>query len=432
MFDIEDLIAREVLDSRGYPTLEVDCLLSGGALGRAAVPSGAANRRAARELRDGDDRYSGRGVLQAADAVFDEIYRALEGLDARDQVLVDRTLIELDGSAEKSRLGANTTLGVSLAVARAAAETAGLPFYAYLGGPMATLLPVPIMGALAGRRAAGPGLDVEGLAFVPMGFETFSESLRAGVECYHTLGRLLEHRGLGTAVSDDGAYRAEIASSRDGLELLVQAIDAAGYEPGGQVGLAVDVAASHLVEGSNGHGTSYAFPGEGRGGLYVHDLIALYREWLESFPILSIEDGLAEVDLEGWVVLTGELGEDVQLVGDELFASNPQLIADGIAEGLANAVVMKVDQVGTLTEALKGVEMAKINSYVNILGARPGETEDTALADLAVATQAGQVKAGAPCRGERVAKYNRLLRIEEELEDAASFPGTTAFPRWEY
>lgn len=430
MFEIEELVAREILDSRGQPTLEVDCLLQGGVLGRAGVPAGiSAGQREAAQLRDREARFRGRGVRQAIEAVDDEIHRVLCGMDARDQVLVDRTLIELDGTPDKSRLGANTLLGVSLAVAKAAAEMAGLPLYRYLGGPMATLLPVPMMNMLCGGAHANNTLDLQELMIVPMGFETFSEALRAGCEVYEALRQLLDGRGLSTAVGDDGGFAPNVQNSRAALDLLMKAIETAGYEPGAQVALALDVAASGLVEGTNGQGVSYGFLREGRRGLHAPEMIALYREWRERYPIVSIEDGLAESDLEGWHELTDQLGDDLQLVGDDLFVTNPQLLAEGIAEGIANSLLVKLDQVGTLSEAMKAVEMAKINSYTNVISHRSGETEDTFIADLTVATQAGQIKTGAPCRGDRVAKYNRLLRIEEELEDAASFPGASAFPR---
>lgn len=431
MFDIEELVAREILDSRANPTIEVDCLLAGGALGRAAVPSGASTgAREALELRDGGERFHGKGVTKAVDFVHEEIARAIEGMDARDQVLIDRTLIELDGTVEKSRLGANALLGVSMAVAKAAADQAGLPLYTYLGGPTATLLPVPLLNVLNGGAHANNSVDIQEFMLVPMGFDTFSEALRAGVETYHTLRKLLDSKGLSTAVGDEGGFAPNLKSNRAALDLLMEAIDKAGYQPGHQIALALDVAASELAEGANGHGVTYALPGEGRHDMKAGDFIDLYRDWLGAYPLVSIEDGLAENDVDGWRHLTDELGDDVQLVGDDLFVTNAQILADGISEGLANSLLVKVNQIGTMTETLKAVEMAKINAYTNIISHRSGETEDTTIADLSVATQAGQIKTGAPCRSDRVAKYNRLLRIEEELEDAASFPGPTAFPRW--
>jgi len=432
MFNIEELIAREILDSRGNPTIEVDCLLEGGALGRAAIPSGASTgSREAIELRDGGERFGGKGVTRAVDHVHDEISRAILGMDARDQVLIDRTLIELDGTLDKSRLGANAVLGVSMSVAKAAADQAGLPLYAYLGGPMATLLPVPLLNVMNGGAHANNSIDIQEFMVVPFGFETFSEALRAGAEIYQALKKLLGEKGLSTAVGDEGGFAPNLPSNRAALDLLMQAIEKAGYRPGEQVGLALDVAASELIEGTNGKGLRYGLPGEGRSKLDSGDLIALYTEWLEVYPLVSIEDGLAEGDTEGWRQLTDELGEQVQLVGDDLFVTNPMILADGISEGLANSLLVKVNQIGTLTETFKAVEMAKVNSYTNILSHRSGETEDTTIADLAVATQSGQIKTGAPCRSDRVAKYNRLLRIEEELEDAATYPGISAFPRFE-
>jgi enolase len=432
MFTIEELIAREILDSRGNPTLEVDCLLEGGALGRAAVPSGASTgSREALELRDGGDRFGGKGVTRAVDHVHDEISRAILGMDGRDQVLIDRTLIELDGTLDKSRLGANALLGVSMAVAKAAADQAGLPLYAYLGGPMASLLPVPLLNVLNGGAHADNSVDIQEFMVVPYGFETFSEALRCGAEIYQALKKLLKEKGLSTGVGDEGGFAPNLPNNRTALDLLMQAIEKAGYRPGEQVGLALDVAASELIEGSNGQGLRYALAGEGRGRLHSGDLIQLYSEWIDKYPLVSIEDGLAEGDADGWRQLTDELGDRVQLVGDDLFVTNPQILAEGISEGLANSLLVKVNQIGTLTETFKAVEMAKVNSYTNILSHRSGETEDTTIADLAVATQCGQIKTGAPCRSDRVAKYNRLLRIEEELEDAATYPGLSAFPRFE-
>ncbi len=432
MFDVEELVAREILDSRGNPTLEVDCVLASGALGRAAVPSGASTgAREALELRDGGERFGGKGVTKAVEHVEDEIARAVEGMDARDQVTIDRTLIELDGTFDKSRLGANAILGASMAVAKAAAEAASLPLYAYLGGPTSTLLPVPMLNVLNGGAHANNSVDIQEFMVVPMGFETFSEALRAGVEIYHTLKKQLDAQGMTTAVGDEGGFAPDLPNNRSALDQLMQAIEAAGYRPGDQIGLALDVAASELAEGENGQRVSYNLPGEGKSGLASDDLVALYGEWISAYPLVSVEDGLAENDHDGWRSLTLELGDAVQLVGDDLFVTNPQIFADGIAGGLANSLLVKVNQIGTLTETFKAVEMAKVNAYTNVISHRSGETEDTIIADLSVATQAGQIKTGAPCRSDRVAKYNRLLRIEEELEDAAAYLGPTAFPRWE-
>jgi enolase len=430
MFCIEEIVAREILDSRGNPTLEVDCILDGGVGGRAAVPSGASTgSREALELRDGGKRYRGKGVTKAVANVLDDIAPRLRGMDARDQCRIDRSLIELDGTPAKSRLGANATLGVSLAVARAAAEASGLPLYAYVGGPAATVLPVPLLNVLNGGAHADNSLDIQEFMLVPLGFDSFAEALRAGVEIYHTLKEVLKKQKMVTAVGDEGGFAPDLKSNREALDLLMQAIEKAGYTPGKQVALALDVAASELVEKSRGK-VKYALAGEGRTGLASSDLIALYREWIGAYPLVSIEDGLAENDWDGWKELTAELGKRVQLVGDDLFVTNPEILAKGIKEGLANSLLVKVNQIGTLTETLEAVEMAKTRAYSNVLSHRSGETEDTTIADLAVATRAGQIKTGAPCRSDRVAKYNRLLRIEEELEGVATYPGAAAFPRW--
>jgi len=440
MFCIEEIVAREILDSRGNPTLEVDCVLDGGVGGRAAVPSGASTgSREALELRDGGKRYQGKGVRKAVANVADEIAPRLRGLDARDQARIDRALIDLDGTPGKSNLGANAMLGASLAVARAAAEASGLPLYAYVGGPAATVLPVPLLNVLNGGAHADNSVDIQEFMLVPIGFDRFSEALRAGVEIYHTLKGVLKKKGLVTAVGDEGGFAPNLKSNREALDLLVAAIEKAGYKPGSQIALALDVAASELVEEGEKPksekkkakgGTRYALAGEGRTGLASSDLIALYREWIDAYPLVSIEDGLAEGDWEGWKEMTAELGNRVQIVGDDLFVTNPEILTRGIAEGLANALLVKVNQIGTLTETLEAVEIAKTHAYSNILSHRSGETEDTTIADLAVATRAGQIKTGAPCRSDRVAKYNRLLRIEEELEGVAAYPGAKAFPRW--
>ena len=431
MFVIDEIIAREILDSRGNPTLEVDCLLEGGAVGRAAIPSGASTgSREALELRDGGERYLGQGVRQAIGNIEQEIAPELKGLDARDQALIDRTMIELDGTASKSRLGANAILGVSLAMAKAAAETAALPLYAYLGGPSATVLPVPMLNVLNGGIHADNSVDVQEFMLVPCGFGSFAEALRAGVEIYHGLKGVLKAQGLTTAVGDEGGFAPDLKSNREALDLLVRAIEESGYRVGEQVALALDVAASELVSGTEREQVEYALPGEGRSKLSAADLIALYEEWLAAYPLISIEDGLAENDHQGWRELTVALGERVQLVGDDLFVTNPEILAQGIHDGLANALLVKLNQIGTLTETLRAVELAKTSGYANVISHRSGETEDTTIADLAVATRAGQIKTGAPCRSDRVAKYNRLLRIEEELEGVAFYPGRAAFPRW--
>jgi enolase len=430
MFAIAEIAAREILDSRGNPTLEVDCVLDGGAGARAAVPSGASTgSREALELRDGGERYGGKGVLTACRNVRDEIAPALRGLDARDQALVDQRLRDLDGTPAKSRLGANALLGVSLAVAKAAAEATGLPLYAYLGGPAGTLLPVPMLNVLNGGAHADNSVDVQEFMLVPLAFDRFAEALRAGAEIYHALKEVLKKKGLSTGVGDEGGFAPDLKTNREALDLLLQGIERAGYRPGEQVALAVDVAASELVEERRGGPTRYALAGEGKSGLAASDLIATYREWLDAYPLVSIEDGLAEDDREGWRELTAALGGRAQLVGDDLFVTNPATLADGIAGGLANALLVKLNQIGTLTETLEAVDLAKRNGYANVISHRSGETEDTTIADLAVATRAGQIKTGAPCRSDRVAKYNRLLRIEQELEEAAVYAGAGAFRR---
>ncbi len=433
MFAIEEILAREILDSRGNPTLEVDCVLDGGAGGRAAVPSGASTgQREALELRDGGKRYGGKGVLKAVANVREQIALELKDMDARDQALVDRAMIELDGSDNKSRLGANAMLGVSLAVAKAAAEAAGLPFYAYLGGPAATVLPVPMLNVLNGGAHADNSVDVQEFMIVPLGFGSFSEALRAGTEVYHTLKGVLKDKGLVTAVGDEGGFAPDLASNREALDLLMSAISKAGFKPGRDIALALDVAASELVEKRRGKKVkAYALEGEGRKGLTGSDLVELYAEWVDAYPLVSIEDGLAEDDWEGWKELTERLGDAVQLVGDDLFVTNPEILARGIAEDTANAMLVKLNQIGTLTETLEAVEMARTHGYANVISHRSGETRDTTIADLAVATRAGQIKTGAPCRSDRVAKYNRLLRIEEELGSVARYPGRAAYPRFQ-
>jgi len=432
MFEIEEVAAREILDSRGNPTIEVDCLLSGGALGRAAVPSGASTgTREALERRDGGKRYAGKGVLGPVRAVEEELGPELQGVDARDQAQIDRGMIALDGSETKERLGANAILGVSLAVAHAAAEASGLPLYAYVGGPAATVLPVPLLNVLNGGAHADNSVDVQEFMLAPIGFTSFGEALRAGVEVYHTLKKVLLAKGLSTGVGDEGGFAPNLKSNQEALHLLMEAIEEACYKPGEEIALALDVAASELADGKDGEDpATYSLAGEGKTGLRASDLVALYAQWLDAYPLVSIEDGLAEGDRDGWRELTQELGARVQLVGDDLFVTNPKILAQGIADGLGNALLVKVNQIGTLTETLDAVELAKTHAYANIMSHRSGETEDTTIADLAVACRTGQIKTGAPCRSDRVAKYNRLLRIAEELEGVASYPGARAFPRY--
>jgi len=430
MYSIEELVAREVLDSRGNPTVEVDCVLEGGAVGTAIVPSGASTgSREAIELRDGGERYLGKGVQHAVDFIEEEIAPELEEMDARDQALIDRTLVDLDGTPNKGRLGANAILGVSLAVAKAAAAEAGLPLYAYLGGPGGTVLPVPMLNVLNGGAHADNSVDIQEFMLVPVGFDRFAEALRAGVEVYHHLKKVLKSKGLVTAVGDEGGFAPNLGSNREALDLLTAAIEQAGYRPGDDVALALDVAASELGDES-GDTVRYALAGEGREGLAASDLVDLYEEWCGAYPLVSIEDGLAERDWDGWEEMTRRLGGKVQIVGDDIFVTNPEILAKGIARGVANALLVKVNQIGTLTETLTAVDLAKSSGYANVISHRSGETEDTTIADLAVATRAGQIKTGAPCRSDRVAKYNRLLRIEEELAGIATYPGRAAFPRF--
>ncbi|HEX9799671.1 MAG TPA: phosphopyruvate hydratase [Thermoanaerobaculia bacterium] len=430
MFRIEEIVAREVLDSRGNPTVEAEVALAGGAVGTAIVPSGASTgSREALERRDGEARYLGKGVRKAVAAIEEEIAPELEGADAREQALVDGAMRDLDGTPNKERLGANAILGVSLAVAKAAAAACELPLYRYLGGPHATVLPVPQLNVLNGGAHADNSVDIQEFMLVPIGFARFSEALRAGVEVYHHLKKVLKERGLATAVGDEGGFAPNLGSNHEALDLLVAAIERAGYRPGEEVALALDVAASELGE-ETPQGFRYDLDGEGKRGLGADDLVALYRDWCGAYPLVSIEDGLAEGDWDGWVRLTRELGERVQLVGDDVFVTNPEILARGIDRGVANALLVKVNQIGTLSETLTAVELAKTNGYANVISHRSGESEDTTIADLAVATRCGQIKTGAPCRSDRVAKYNRLLRIEEELEGVAAYPGRAAFPRF--
>ncbi len=426
MFEIEDVIGREVLDSRGNPTVEAEVQLSGGAVGSAIVPSGASTgSREALELRDGDKaRFRGKGVLKAVEHVNGEIADAVVGLDARDQAGIDGTLVELDGSDDKSRLGANALLAVSLATAKAAAEQSGLALYRYLGGTGANLLPVPCMNLVNGGAHADNSLDIQEFMAVPLGFPSFAEALRAGVEVFHALRERLKAAKHVTAVGDEGGFAPNLPNNRAALEFLVAAIKDAGYEPGGQVAIALDCAGSELRTGEG-----YFLPGEGRHGLTADDLITLYEEWIAGFPIVAIEDGLAEDDWEGWKKLRQRLGHKVLLVGDDIFVTNPKIIARGIHENVANAVLIKLNQIGTLSETQKALRMALHHGWRAMVSHRSGETEDTTIADLVVACGCGLIKTGSASRGERIAKYNRLLRIEEELGDAALFAGADPFAR---
>ncbi|MEX2291339.1 MAG: phosphopyruvate hydratase [Mycobacteriales bacterium] len=423
MPSIEAVGAREILDSRGNPTIEVEVALDDGTLARAAVPSGASTGAyEAVELRDGADRYGGKGVSQAVTAVLDTIGPELLGLEATEQRIVDQALLDLDGTPDKSRLGANAILGVSLAVARAAADSSGLPLFRYVGGPNAHLLPVPMLNILNGGAHADTNVDVQEFMIAPIGAATFSEALRWGAETYHALKAVLKGRGLATGVGDEGGYAPDLPSNRDALDLILEAISAAGFTPGRDIALALDVAATEFL-GEQG----YRFEG---GVKTADEMTAYYDQLVAAYPMVSIEDPLGESDWEGWERLTAVLGARVQLVGDDLFVTNPQRLADGIGRQCANALLVKVNQIGTLTETLDAVELAHRSGYRSMMSHRSGETEDTTIADLAVATNCGQIKTGAPARSERVAKYNQLLRIEEELDDAARYAGAAAFPRF--
>jgi enolase len=421
---IDALGAREILDSRGNPTIEVEVLLDDGTVARAAVPSGASTGAfEAVELRDGDaDRYGGKGVEQAVAAVVDEIGPELVGYDAEEQRLIDQALIDLDGTPDKSRLGANAILGVSLVVAKAAAEAAGLQLFRYVGGPNAHLLPVPMMNILNGGAHADSNVDIQEFMIAPIGASTFREALRWGAETYHSLKAVLKSRGLSTGLGDEGGFAPNLANNREALDLILEAIEKAGFTPGEQIALALDVAATEFyVEGG------YRFEGVTRS---ADEMAAYYGELVRSYPLVSIEDPMSEEDWSGWQSLTTAVGGQVQLVGDDLFVTNPERLARGIDEHCANALLVKVNQIGTLTETLDAVELAHRSGYRSMMSHRSGETEDTTIADLAVATNCGQIKTGAPARSERVAKYNQLLRIEEELDDAARYAGRAAFPRF--
>jgi len=424
-YSIEALHGREILDSRGNPTLEVEVLLDGGSSGRFGVPSGASTgTREALELRDGDKkRYGGKGVLKAVGHVNGEIAEELTGADARDQALIDRIMIELDGTPNKGRLGANAMLGVSLAVARAAAEAAGLPLYRYVGGAGATTLPVPLMNVINGGAHADNLLDPQEFMVCPVGFPSFAEALRAGAEVFHTLKGILKKKGLSTGVGDEGGFAPDIASSKEAIELLLTAIESAGHKPGRDVVIALDPAASEFYEGGK-----YVLKGEKK-TLSSDGMIRYWADLVAAYPIASIEDGLAEGDWKGWQSLTQELGKKILLVGDDVFVTNPEILARGIADGVGNALLVKLNQIGTLTETLDAVRMAQTSGYRTIVSHRSGETPDDTIADLAVAVNSGLIKTGSACRGERLAKYNRLLAIEEELEGAGTFAGRAAFAR---
>jgi enolase len=420
MSSIIEVHAREILDSRGNPTVEAEVILASGARGRAAVPSGASTgEHEAAELRDGDPkRYLGRGVQEAVRNVNEILNSRLEGVEATDQILVDAELMDADGTPNKSKLGANAILAVSLAVARAAADDVGLPLYRYLGGPMARVMPVPMMNILNGGAHANNNVDAQEFMIVPIGTDEFSDGLRMGVEVFHALKQVLSKMGLSTAVGDEGGFAPTLPSNEAALDVVMRAIEAAGYRPGQDIAIALDVAASELYQDGD-----YVFTKSDGARRTSADMVELYSQWVDRYPIVSIEDGLAENDWAGWELLTQKLGARVQLVGDDLFCTNVDLLGRGIEEAVANAILIKVNQIGTLTETLKCIELAKGAGYGAIISHRSGETEDTFIADLAVGTGVGQIKTGSASRSDRMAKYNQLLRIAEELDDVAHYPG---------
>ncbi|MCW2517878.1 MAG: phosphopyruvate hydratase [Mycobacterium sp.] len=421
---IEQIAAREILDSRGNPTVEVEVALDDGSAARAAVPSGASTgEHEAVELRDGGDRYGGKGVEKAVAGVLSELAPAVIGLNADDQRLVDQALLDCDGTPDKSRLGANAILGVSLAVAKAAADAAGLPLFRYLGGPNAHILPVPMMNIVNGGAHADTGVDVQEFMVAPIGAPSFKEALRWGAEVYHSLKSVLKKQGLATGLGDEGGFAPDIAGTKAALDLISSAIEATGLKLGADVALALDVAATEFYT----DGTGYAFEKQTRTAAQMTEF---YAGLLDAYPLVSIEDPLSEDDWDGWVSLTTAIGDRIQIVGDDLFVTNPERLEEGIDKGAANALLVKVNQIGTLTETLDAVSLAHNSGYRTMMSHRSGETEDTTIADLAVAVGSGQIKTGAPARSERVAKYNQLLRIEEELGDAARYAGDLAFPRF--
>ena len=423
MTTIVDIIGREIIDSRGNPTVECDVLLESGVMGRAAVPSGASTgSREAIELRDGDKtRYLGKGVLNAVEHVNTEISEALLGLDAAEQAYIDRTLIDLDGTENKGRLGANATLAVSMAVARAAAEESGLPLYRYFGGSGAMALPVPMMNVINGGAHANNSLDLQEFMILPVGAPSFREAVRYGAEVFHALKKLLHDKGMSTAVGDEGGFAPSVKNHEEAIQLILQAVENAGYEPGTQIALGLDCASSEFYKDGK-----YRLDGENL-TLSAGDFVNLLSTWCDKYPIISIEDGMAEGDWDGWKLLTDALGDKVQLVGDDLFVTNTEILRKGIEQGVANSILIKINQIGTLTETFAAIELAKRHSYTAVVSHRSGETEDTTIADIAVATNALQIKTGSMSRTDRIAKYNQLLRIEEDLGDVATYPGRSAF-----
>ncbi len=421
---IEHIAGREVLDSRGNPTVEVEVILESGASGRAIVPSGASTGAfEAVELRDGESRYGGKGVLDAVGHVDDEIYDALVGFDALDQRDIDRVLVEVDGTDNKANLGANAILGASLAVARAAADELAVPLYRYIGGVNAHVLPVPMMNVLNGGEHADNNVDVQEFMIMPVGAASFAEALRWGAETYHVLKKVLHDKGLSTAIGDEGGFAPDLGSNEEAVQLLIAAIEKAGFTPGEDIAIALDAASTEFYEDGN-----YVLAGEGR-TLGPAEMVAYFETLVGKYPIVSIEDGMAEEDWDGWKLLTDALGSKVQLVGDDLFVTNVERLGRGIDAGVANSILVKVNQIGTLTETLESVALATRSGYTSVMSHRSGETEDTTIADLAVATNCGQIKTGAPARSDRVAKYNQLLRVEDDLGEAAAYWGSAALKR---
>lgn len=423
MSAIVDIIGREIIDSRGNPTVECDVLLESGVMGRASVPSGASTgSREAIELRDGDkNRYGGKGVLTACEHINTEISEAIMGLDANEQAFLDRTLIDLDGTENKGRLGANAMLAVSMAVAKAAAEEAGLPLYRYFGGSGAMQMPVPMMNVINGGAHADNNLDIQEFMIIPVGAPSFREAIRYGAEVFHALKKILQEKGLTTSVGDEGGFAPSVASHEEALKLIIQAIEAAGYEPGTQIALGLDCAASEFYKDGK-----YVLAGEDM-TLTSAQFTGLLASWCDKYPIISIEDGMAEDDWDGWKLLTETLGKKIQLVGDDLFVTNTKILREGIQKNIANSILIKINQIGTLTETFAAIEMAKRAGYTAVISHRSGETEDSTIADIAVGTNALQIKTGSMSRSDRMAKYNQLLRIEEDLGDIASYPGRAAF-----
>jgi enolase len=424
MTTIVDVHAREILDSRGNPTIEVDVELECGIIGRAAVPSGASTgEHEAVELRDGDKmRYGGKGVLNAVENVNEKIAEEIMGFDALDQVGIDQMMIALDGTPNKGKLGANAILGVSMATARAAAEALGLPLYRYLGGTNAKVLPVPMMNIINGGKHADNNVDVQEFMIVPVAAENFAESLRMGTETFHSLKGVLKKKGYNTAVGDEGGFAPSLKSNTEALDVIIEAIEKAGYKPGKDIFLALDVASSEMMEKGK-----YVFFKSDKSAKNAEQMVKIYEKWVKDYPIISIEDGMAENDWKGWEILTRALGDKIQLVGDDLFVTNTEKLSEGIEKGIANSILIKVNQIGTLTETFDCIEMAKRAGYTTVISHRSGETEDSTIADIAVATNAGQIKTGSTSRTDRVAKYNQLIRIEEELDTTALFPGLGAF-----